>query len=388
MRPLWSGTIAFGLVSVPVDVYPANRSTGPSLRMLAEDGTPLSRRYHCPADDRDVPREHLVRGYALETGEYVIVEDEELEALEPRKSREIDLRRFVPADELPPLFFERAYYLTPSGDTTKAYRLLADAMERSGRAGIATFVMRGKEYLVAVFAEAGVLRAETLRFHDEVRGPDDVELPDGTGIDDVRVKRLRQAIRAEARPFVPEELRDEDAEALVALAEEKRKSGADVHEVEEAEARPAAESGRAVVLDLLESIRRGMAEGDVGSEGEGTRLAAGGKGSKRDSRRRKRAMPKGWSRKDERKYEHIKESARERGRPEGRAKEIAARTVNKGRREEGRTPNKKTQGTGKPGEALEDRTKDELYNIAADMDIGGRSRMRKDELISAIRENR
>ena len=99
-------------------------------------------------------------------------------------------------------------------------------------------------------------------------------------------------------------------------------------------------------------------------------------------------MPKGWSNKDERKYEHIKESAEERGTPEKRAKEIAARTVNKGRREEGRTPNKTTQGTGKPGKSLGDRSKDELYNMAADLDIDGRSKMKKDELISAIRSRR
>jgi hypothetical protein len=99
-------------------------------------------------------------------------------------------------------------------------------------------------------------------------------------------------------------------------------------------------------------------------------------------------MPKAWSKKDERKYEHIKESAQESGKSTKRAKEIAARTVNKGRREEGRTPNKSTQGTGNPNKSLDDRSKDELYNIAQDMDIGGRSKMSKRELVSAIRSNR
>lgn len=99
-------------------------------------------------------------------------------------------------------------------------------------------------------------------------------------------------------------------------------------------------------------------------------------------------MPKGWSDKDERKYEHIKESAKDRGASTDRAEEIAARTVNKDRRQEGRTPNKTTQGTGKPGKPLDDRTKDELYNMAADLGVEGRSKMKKDELISAIREKR
>lgn len=99
-------------------------------------------------------------------------------------------------------------------------------------------------------------------------------------------------------------------------------------------------------------------------------------------------MPRGWSNKDERKYEHIKESAEDRGASEKRAKEIAARTVNKGRREEGRTPNKRTQGTGKPGKSLKDRSRDELYNIAQDLQIAGRSKMKKDELVSAIQQKR
>lgn len=99
-------------------------------------------------------------------------------------------------------------------------------------------------------------------------------------------------------------------------------------------------------------------------------------------------MPEAWSKKDERQYEHVKKSARDRGASKSRAEEIAGRTVNKTRREEGRTPSQRTQGTGKPGSPLEDRTKDELYNMAADMDIEGRSKMKKKELISAIRDNR
>jgi plasmid stabilization system protein ParE len=99
-------------------------------------------------------------------------------------------------------------------------------------------------------------------------------------------------------------------------------------------------------------------------------------------------MPKGWSDKDERKYEHIKDSVKDRGASTERAKEVAARTVNKDRRQQGRTPNKKTQGTGKPGKPLDERSKDELYNMAADLDVEGRSKMKKDELISAIRERR
>ena len=144
VRPLWSGTISFGLVSVPVNMYPANRAGGVSLRMLDQDGTPLKRRFYCPRENREIHPEHIIRGYALESGEYVVVRDEELEALEPKKSRDIDLRLFVDAKDIDPMYFERAYFLAPASDSNKAYRLLASTMERLGQAGVSTLVMRGK----------------------------------------------------------------------------------------------------------------------------------------------------------------------------------------------------------------------------------------------------
>src|SRR5262245_46887476 len=146
--------------------------------MVDEDGTPLARRYFCPEEEKALEWDDLVRGYEIAPEEYVVVTDDELEALEPRKSHDIDLRRFVPVDQLDPKFFERGYYLTPAGETTKAYQLLAAIMEKSGRAGIATFVMRGKEYLIAIVADHGILRAETMRFADEIRTPKDVGLPE------------------------------------------------------------------------------------------------------------------------------------------------------------------------------------------------------------------
>ena len=127
-RAFWSGTISFGLVSVPVDLYPANRSVRASLRMLAPEGTPLSRRYYCPKEEREVSYEEIVRGREVD-GRWIVVTDEELEALEPRKSRDIDLRLFVDRAEIDPVFFDRAYYLAPAGESTKAYRLLAQGLQ-------------------------------------------------------------------------------------------------------------------------------------------------------------------------------------------------------------------------------------------------------------------
>jgi hypothetical protein len=157
-RSFWSGTITFGLVSIPVELYPASRSQRLSLRMVAEDGTPLTRRYFCPKEDKELEWDEIVRGYEVEKDTYVVVTDAELEKLAPEKTRDIDLRVFVDQGQLDPMHFDRAYYLTPGGNSTKAYRLLAATMEQTEKAGIATFVMRGKEYLIAILAEGSSAR--------------------------------------------------------------------------------------------------------------------------------------------------------------------------------------------------------------------------------------
>lgn len=258
-RAFWSGTISFGLVSVPVNLFPANRARSVALRLLDADGTPLRRRFYCPKHERDVHPEHILRGYELPDGEYVIVTDEELESLEPRKTRDIDLTRFVEQSQVPAELFERGYFLTPAGDSTKAYRLLADAMERTGRIGIATFVMRGKEYLIAILAEEGILRAETLRFQDEIRGPDDIGLPEEGKVDSHAVSRFTQTIKnRRADKLNVGELKDEYSERLRALAEKKLKQGEDVVEAEEYQPTDEDVDEEEGDVDLLDTIRRSL----------------------------------------------------------------------------------------------------------------------------------
>jgi len=265
-RSFWSGTITFGLVSIPVDLYAASRAGRPGLRLLGPSGMPVERRYACSTEGVEVPFEHLVRGYEVARDEHVVVSDEELEALAPEMSRDIDLTRFVPVAEIDPMLFERAYFLAPSGATAKAYRLLADVMERQERAGIATFVMRGKQYLVAILAEGGILRAETLRFADEVRTAEDVGLPEPAKVSAAEVKKLERTIAAHAEKALdPDELEDPWTEKLVALAEKKRKQGKDVIEV------PAEARGEemAEVIDLMAVLKQSLASGGARREGAG-----------------------------------------------------------------------------------------------------------------------
>ena len=259
-------------------------------------------------------------------GRVVEVEDEELEALDPQKSRDIDLRSFVPQQEIDPIYFERAYFLTPAGSSTKAYRLLAAAMERAGRAGIATFVMRGKEYLVAILAAGGILRAETLRFHDDIRSAADVGLAEPEKVAAKRVRRFAAAIAAlEADELAPDELVDEHAAAIEALVARKRRQHRDVVEAPEA-AEP--EDERVDLMRVLQwSLRQTR---DQGAGAERPRRGARSTPERRDRRRR------------------------------------AARSR-------------------RPAAELEGLTKQELYRRAQELEIPGRGAMTKEELVAALR---
>lgn len=226
--------------------------------MLAPDGTPLERRYFCSKEDKEIGWNEIIRGYEIEDGSYVPVTDEELEALEPQKSRDIDLRQFVPRESLNPLLFRRAYFLVPGGESVKAYRLLVEAMESTDRAGIATFVMRGKEYLIAIIAEKGLLRAETLRFEDEVREIDDVGLPRGKA-KAADVKTFRSAIgKLTEKSLDLDELEDDWAARVVDFVEKKRKKGKDVVERPAATEESDDEDEGGEVIDLVAALRKSL----------------------------------------------------------------------------------------------------------------------------------
>lgn len=253
-RTIWSGTISFGLVSVPVALLPAVRSERISLRMLDADGTPLRRRYYCPEDNREIHPEHIIRGYPVDDDRYITVTGEELEALEPRKSRDIDLRLFVDEASIDPIYFDRPYFLVPATESTKAYRLLVETMQRTKKAGIATFVMRDREYLVAIFAEDGLLRAQTMRFEDEIRSREDIGLPERRKADRKLVAEYERAIKKLAGPFEPAQLAREYEQKLLQLVEDKFRKKRDIVESEVA----AEEAGEVSVQDLMTALEESI----------------------------------------------------------------------------------------------------------------------------------
>jgi DNA end-binding protein Ku len=253
-RPFWSGTLTFGLVSVPVNLFPANKSSRAPLRMLSSEGEPLARRYYSEKTERDLDADQMVRGYEIDKGKYVVVTDEELDRLAPDKSRDIDLKSFVPEESIPPMYFERGYFLTPASGSEKAYKLLAETMEKGGKAGLATFVMRGKEYLVAIFAEHGILRAETMRFPDELRSPADVGLPKKSKVPAATVKKFEKLISSRSKTQLsPRKLEDEQTERLLKLVKKKSRSARNVVKVESEEREP----GK--VIDLVAMLKKSLA---------------------------------------------------------------------------------------------------------------------------------
>jgi len=253
-RPFWSGTLTFGLVSVPVDLYPGNRTNRAPLRMLSPEGEPLARRYYSEKAGDDLQDDDMVRGFELEKDRYVIVTDDELERLAPEQSRDIDLRRFAPLEDISPLYFDRSYFLAPSEGSEKAYRLLAQTMEKQKLAGLATFVMRGKEYLVAIFPENGILRAETMRFVDEIRSPKEIGLPEKKKVSAATVKKFEKLIMTHSAKRLPlKDLKDEQTEKLLKLVEKKRKQRKDIVEVEV----PEREEGK--VVDLMAALKKSLA---------------------------------------------------------------------------------------------------------------------------------
>src|SRR3954470_6077994 len=228
-RALWSGSLSFGLVNVPVALLSAVRDMDLHFRQLHEkDKSPIETQRWCSEEEKEVPFEAITRSYELDNGKTVIVTDEDLEAVEPRKTRTIDIEQFVDLGEVDPIYFDHPYWLVPAGDdegATRAYRLLLGVMEQSDRAALGRFVMRAKEHLAIVRARDGALSLTTMRFHDEVRATKDVASASGKSTKPAK-KELDAAvalIEALGTDWKPERYKDEYRKRLQKVVNRKRK---------------------------------------------------------------------------------------------------------------------------------------------------------------------
>lgn len=222
--------------------------------MLGPDGQPLARKYYSQKTEKDLDADEIVRGYEIEKDKFVIVTDEELERLAPEKTRDIDLKLFVPEESIPPIYFERGYFLTPAANSHKAYKLLAETMKRGRQAGVATFVMRGKEYLVAIFSDQRILRAELMRFADELRTPSDLELPKKDKVPAPTVRKFEKLISERTKKqFATSTLQDEQNEKLLKLVKKKKAQRKNIVEVEVEE-----KTREGKVIDLVAVLKKSL----------------------------------------------------------------------------------------------------------------------------------
>jgi DNA end-binding protein Ku len=224
-RAIWSGTISFGLLNVPVKLYSAvSRKTIRFNELRDSDKARVRHKRVAEGTDEEVPYEEIVKGYELTKDRYVTFTREELAELDPAKTRTIDIQAFVDIGDIDPIFFESPYYLGPAEGADKAYSLLAAAMEKSGKAAIARFVLRNREHLAAIRASDGVLTMTTMRFADEVVAPeelDDVLPQDPPKAKKGEVDMAEKLIDSLSAEFDPSQYRDEYREELLAMIERK-----------------------------------------------------------------------------------------------------------------------------------------------------------------------
>lgn len=265
VRSLWSGTITFGLVSIPVDLLTAVRPRQTAMKLVDTHGHALGRQYHCSKEGKRLDYDELVRGYETDDGKMVVITDQEFESVAPEMSADIELRSFVPLEQVPALYFQKPYFLAPAGKSAKAYVLLAETMKRTGRAAIGSFVMRGHEYLVAIVADNGVLRLDTLRYADEIRKPEDIGLPKPAKVPSAKVTQFSKEIEALAHKELDiAELEDRDAKKLQSLVAAKQKERDDVIHPKGAAAAEDTEDGEgAKVIDLMEVLRKSLSKSAV-----------------------------------------------------------------------------------------------------------------------------
>lgn len=222
-RAIWSGALSFGLVNVPVKVVTAVSQKEVRFNQIhAKDGGRVEMKRHCTAGEHEVPYDEIVKGFKIGGEEYVTITKDELAQLSPQKSETIDIVDFVDIAEIDPIYFEKPYYLIPDKGGAKAYRLLHEAMEKSGRVAIARFVMRSREHLVAVRPLNKALTMTTLNYHDEVVDIEALEgVPEKTKIPQRELDMAEKLIDALTTSFDPERYTDEYREQVLALIEAK-----------------------------------------------------------------------------------------------------------------------------------------------------------------------
>jgi DNA end-binding protein Ku len=262
-RGLWKGAISFGLVNVPVELFSAEkRSSELDLTMLDKrDLAPVGYKRYNKSTGEDVPWAEIVKGYEYDDDKYVVLSDEDFRRANVEASKTVDIQAFVDVKDIPPLYFETPYYLAPGKRGEKAYALLRDAMKKAGKAGIATVVIRTRQYLAAVLPQDDVLLMDTLRYADEIKAADELGVPSGALRHKASAREIDMALRLiddMSEKWEPEKFKDTYRDDLMARIKEKIKEGQteEITRPKKGEKEPV----RADVIDLMALLKKSVAQ--------------------------------------------------------------------------------------------------------------------------------
>jgi DNA end-binding protein Ku len=253
-RAIWSGSVSFGLVNVPVKLVTAASPKDVRFHQLHdEDGARIAQRRVCTLDGEEVDYNHIVKGYDLGGGRYVVVEPEDLAAIDPEATRSIDIEEFVDLADIDPLFYEHSYYLVPDGRADRPYALLVEAMMQTGKVAVGRFVLRTKQYLATLRARDGILVLATMLYADEVVDPAELEVPTtaATKPSERELEMATRLVESLSSPFEPDKYQDEYREKVLALIQAKA-DGAEL-------ALPEERAAPAPVVDLMAALEASLA---------------------------------------------------------------------------------------------------------------------------------
>src|SRR5437867_4862636 len=255
-RAIWKGSISFGLVNIPIALYPATRREELKFRLLRKsDLSPVNYRRVAEKDGKEVPWDQIVKGYEYEKGKYVVLKDEDFERVDLEATQTVDIQDFVDVDEIDPMFFYKPYHLEPQKGGDKAYALLRDALKDSNKVGIAKVVIKTREYLAGVKPEDGVLVLELMHFADELADPGKLHIPKKVEVGKREMNMAKSLIDSMSSKWNPEKYKDDYREALMEVIEEKVDAGG--KEVE-GKARKAPKPTK--VIDLVSVLQKSLEE--------------------------------------------------------------------------------------------------------------------------------
>jgi len=254
MRAIWKGNISFGLVNIPIAVYPATKKEELRFRLLrAKDLSPVNYKRVAEKDGKEVPWDEIVKGYEYEKGKYVVLKDEDFQRVDLEATQTVDIQDFVEVDEIDPMFFYKPYYLEPQKGGDKAYVLLRDALESSKKVGVAKVVIKTRQYLAGVKPEDGVLILELMHFAEELADPGRLHVPKKLEPGKREMDMAKSLINSMSAKWNPEKYHDDYREALMEVIEEKMEAGG-----KEIEEKPKPKKAPTKVIDLVSVLQQSL----------------------------------------------------------------------------------------------------------------------------------